>query len=86
MPSPQLEVIEGSDVNISCGPLTLPDPIRLLANGVDVSTPLSFEDVAEQRVFQFGAANRSDNGTVFQCASGSLLSNETLLVVFCKLQ
>ena len=81
-PSPAITAIEGESVDISCGPLG-PVNIVIEVNGAPV--PLPFQDINMQRVFTFGPVNRAQQGTMFQCFSGALMTNTTTLEVFCKL-
>lgn len=56
--------------------------MQLLVNGTVASVP--FVDDATRRVFQLGKVGREDNETVYQCISGTRVSSETTLDVFCK--
>ena len=81
-PSPLLEVIEGVGVVVSCATTLSLDTLQLLVNGVAVDT--AFFDAEGERFYQLGPADRQDDGNIFVCSSGTLMSDETVLVVFCK--
>ena len=80
-PSPTITVIEGETVQITCGPL---GPADIVIEGNGIPLPLPFQDVNMQRVFTFGPVERSQQGTVFQCFSGAVMTNTAMLDVLCK--
>ncbi len=82
-PSPAITAIEGESIEITCGPLGA-EIVDIVIEVNAIPVPLPFQDINMQRVFTFGPVDRSQQGTVFQCFSGTFATSTATLEVFCK--
>lgn len=56
----------------------------LLENGIDITQGTPSTDANETRTYDLGIADRQNNGNIYQCLNGAIMSENTTLNVQCK--